>query len=154
MLKDITLGQYVPGTTAIHRLDPRTKIILVLVYIVALFLASGWISYGLMLVFLASVVAVSRIQLRVLLKGLKPLLVIIVLTALLNLFYGTGEPLVEFWIFRITRSGIRNAVYMVMRIVMLITGTFMLTYTTSPIALTDGLESLLGPLKKLHVPVH
>ena len=82
MLKDITLGQYFPGTTAIHRLDPRTKIILVLVYIVALFLASGWISYGLMLVFLASVVAVSRIQLRVLLKGLKPLLVIIVLTAL------------------------------------------------------------------------
>ena len=154
MLKDITLGQYFPGTTAIHRLDPRTKIILVLVYSVALFLASGWISYGLMLVFLVSVVAVSRIQLRVLFKGLKPLLVIIVLTALLNLFYGTGEPLVEFWIFRITRSGIRNAVYMVMRIVMLITGTFMLTYTTSPIALTDGLESLLGPLKKLHVPVH
>ncbi len=154
MLKDITLGQYFPGTTAVHRLDPRTKIVMVLVYIIALFLAEGWLGYTLMLAFLAAVIAISRIRLRVLLRGVKPLLFIIILTAVLNLFYGQGEPLVEFWIFRITLDGIRNAVFMALRIVMLIMGTFMLTYTTSPIALTDGLESLLSPLKRLHVPVH
>ena len=154
MLKDITLGQYFPGDTLAHRLDPRTKLLATVLYIVALFTAKSYLAYGLLILTLIAAVCISRVGAKALFKGLKPLLVIIVLTALLNLFYGTGEPLVEFWIFRITRSGIRNAVYMVMRIVMLITGTFMLTYTTSPIALTDGLESLLGPLKKLHVPVH
>ena len=154
MLKDVTLGQYFPGNTAIHRLDPRTKLVLVIVYIAALFVASHAASYALVFVFLAAVVWISKIQIKVLLRSMKPLIFIIVLTGLLNLFYGTGEPLVQFWIFKITRNGIENAAFMVARIAMLLAGTFMLTYTTSPIALTDGLESLLSPLKKLHAPVH
>ena len=154
MLKDITIGQYFPGTTVVHKLDPRTKLVLVMAYIVALFLAKWFVSYAVLLIFLASVIAISRIRLSVILKSLKPLLFIIVLTAILNLFYGTGEPIFEFWIFKITRDGLENAIFMVIRIALLIAGTFMLTYTTSPIALTDGLETLLSPLKKIKVPVH
>ena len=154
MLKDVTLGQFFPGQTPIHKLDPRTKLVLVIVYIVALFLAKWFVSYAVIAAFLALVIAMSRIRLKVVLKNLKPLLFIIILTALLNLFYGHGEPIAQFWIFKITRSGIQNAIFMVLRISLLVAGTFMLTYTTSPIALTDGLESLLSPLKKLHAPVH
>ena len=154
MLKDITLGQYFPGNTPIHRLDPRTKLIWVVLYIVALFSAQWLVSYGLVLALLITVVALSKIQFKVILKSMKPLLFIILLTGLLNLFYTQGTPLVSFWIFTISREGIFSAVFMVLRISMLITGTFMLTYTTSPIALTDGLERLLGPLKKIKVPVH
>ncbi|HIR50681.1 MAG TPA: energy-coupling factor transporter transmembrane protein EcfT [Candidatus Avoscillospira avicola] len=154
MLKDITLGQYFPGNTPIHRLDPRTKLIWVVLYIVALFSAQWLLTYGLVLGLLIAVVALSKIQFKVILKSMKPLLFIILLTGLLNLFYTQGTPLVSFWIFTITREGIFSAVFMVLRISMLITGTFMLTYTTSPIALTDGLERLLGPLKKIKVPVH
>ena len=154
MLKDITLGQYFPGNTPVHRLDPRTKLMMVIVYIVALFLAKWWVSYGLMLAFLITVVAISHIRPKALFKGLKPLLIIMIFTALLNLFYTDGEVLAQFWIFRITREGIVQATFLVLRIMMLVAGTFLLTYTTSPIALTDGLESLLSPLKKLHFPVH
>ena len=154
MLKDITLGQYFPGNTPIHRLDPRTKLIWVVIYIVALFSAQWLLTYGLVLGLLIAVVTLSKIQFKVILKSMKPLLFIILLTGLLNLFYTQGTPLVSFWIFTITREGIFSAVFMVLRISMLITGTFMLTYTTSPIALTDGLERLLGPLKKIKVPVH
>ena len=154
MLKDITLGQYFPGNTVIHRLDPRTKLLLTVVYIVALFLAKWFVSYGVMLAFLVTVVAISRIRLRALFKGLKPLLLIIIFTAVINLFYSSGEVLVEFWIFKITKEGIINAFFLVLRIMMLVMGTFLLTYTTSPIALTDGLESLLSPLKKIRFPVH
>lgn len=154
MLKDVTLGQYFPGTTPVHRLDPRTKLVLVIVYIVALFLAKQVVSYAVVFVFLAAVIWISKIRLKVILKSMKPLLFIILLTGILNLFYGSGEPLLEFWIFKITRNGIENAVFMIVRIALLLAGTFMLTYTTSPIALTDGLESLLSPLKKLHAPVH
>ena len=154
MLKDITLGQYFPGNTPIHRLDPRIKLIWVVIYIVALFSAQWLLTYGLVLGLLIAVVALSKIQFKVILKSMKPLLFIILLTGLLNLFYTQGTPLVSFWIFTITREGIFSAVFMVLRISMLITGTFMLTYTTSPIALTDGLERLLGPLKKIKVPVH
>ena len=154
MLKDVTLGQYFPGETSVHKLDPRTKLVLVIVYIVALFLAKGAASYALVAACLLAVIGISKIHLKVIVKSLKPLLLIIVLTALLNLFYGSGEPLVQFWIFKITKQGIENAVFMVLRISLLVAGTFMLTYTTSPIALTDGLESLLSPLKRLHAPVH
>ena len=154
MLRDITLGQFFPGETVVHKLDPRTKLVLVIVYIVALFLAKSFVSYALLLAFLLTVIWISKINLKVILKSLKPLLLIIILTAILNLFYSTGEPLVKFWIFTITREGIVNAAHMILRIALLVAGTFMLTYTTSPIALTDGLESLLSPLKKLHVPVH
>lgn len=154
MLKDITLGQYFPGNTVVHRLDPRSKLILVIVYIVALFSAKSFVTYGLVLAALCGVIAVSKIQPKVILKSMKPLLVIISLTGLLNLLYTQGEPLVHFWIFTITKEGIFSALFMVLRISMLISGTFMLTYTTSPIALTDGLEQLLNPLKRVKVPVH
>ena len=154
MLKDITLGQYFPGNTVVHRLDPRTKLILVMVYIVALFLCKWFVSYGLALAFLITAIALSKIRLKALLKGLKPLLIIIVFTAVINLFYSDGEPLVEFWIFRITAEGIFNAFFLVLRIMMLVMGTFLLTYTTSPIALTDGIEALLSPLKLIRFPVH
>ena len=154
MLKDITLGQYFPGDTVVHRLDPRTKLPMVIVYIVALFLAKWVVSYAVMLAFLVTAVALSRIRLRALFKGLKPLLFIIIFTAIINVFYTKGDVLVQFWIFKITREGLVNAGFLVLRIVMLVTGTFLLTYTTSPIALTDGLESLLSPLKAIHFPVH
>jgi len=154
MLKDMTLGQYFPGDTVVHRLDPRTKLILVIVYIVALFTAKWFVSYALMLGSLLAVIFLSKIDLKVILRSLKPLLLIIVLTGILNLFYTEGTPLVSFWIFTITIEGLVAAVLMVLRIGMLISGTFMLTYTTSPIALTDGLEALMSPLKKIHVPVH
>ena len=152
MLKDITLGQYFPGDTIVHRLDPRTKIILVLLYIIALFTADSWVSYGLVLVVSVICQSLSRIRAKNLFKGLKPMLVIITLTAVLNIFYTTGTPVLPGWI--ITWEGIARALKMVLRIVLLITGTFLLTYTTSPIALTDGLEILLNPLKKLKVPIH
>ena len=152
MLKDITLGQYFPGDTIVHRLDPRTKIILVLFYIIALFTADSWVSYGLVLVVSVICQSLSRIRAKNLFKGLKPMLVIITLTAVLNIIYTTGTPVLPGWI--ITWEGIARAVKMVLRIVLLITGTFLLTYTTSPIALTDGLEILLNPLKKLKVPIH
>lgn len=154
MLKDVTMGQYFPGNTVIHKLDPRTKLIFVVLYIVLLFTAKWFVSYGLVLLFLIWVIATSKISLKVILKSLKPLLFIIVLTGLLNLFYTQGTPVLEFWIITITKEGIFAAVFMVLRIGMLIAGTFMLTYTTSPIALTDGLEGLLSPLKKIRVPVH
>ena len=154
MLKDITLGQYFPGKTVVHRLDPRTKLLLVIVYIVALFLCKWFVSYAVALAFLVTAIALSRIRLKALFKGLKPLIIIIIFTALLNLFYSEGRVLVEFWIFKITYEGIKNAFFLVLRIMMLVMGTFLLTYTTSPIALTDGLESLLSPLKKIRFPVH
>lgn len=154
MLKDITLGQYFPGDTVIHRLDPRTKLLMVILYIVALFLCKWFISYAVALAFLVTAVVLSKIRPKALFKGLKPLLIIIIFTAVLNLFYTDGTVLVKFWIFKITREGIINAFFLVLRIMLLVMGTFLLTYTTSPIALTDGLESLLSPLKKLHFPVH
>ncbi len=155
MLKDITLGQYFPGNSVIHRLDPRTKLIMVVVYIVALFMAQSWVGYGLMFLFLAWVVCISTIPPKAILRGLKPLVMILIFTAVLNLFFTReGTVLVDVWIITITTGGINRALMMMARILMLICGTFLLTYTTSPIALTDGLESLLGPLKALKVPVH
>ncbi len=154
MLKDITLGQYFPGNSVAHRLDPRTKLILTVLYIVGLFCAKSFVSYGLMVVLLIFSVKVSGVKPKALFRGLKPVLIIICFTAVLNLFYTPGEELVRFWIFKITKEGIFTAFFMVLRIAMLIMGTFLLTYTTSPIALTDGMETLLGPLKKIKIPVH
>ena len=155
MLKDITLGQYFPGDTVVHRLDPRTKLILVIVFIAALFLAVDWIGYAVMFAVTALCVRVSTIKLKSLLKGLKPLIFIILLTGILNLFYTKeGTVLFDWWIFTVTTGGIKRAFLMVVRIMLLICGTLLLTYTTSPIALTDGLEMLLNPLKKIKVPVH
>ena len=152
MLRDVTLGQDFPGNTVVHRLDPRTKILLVVIYIVALFQAQSWIGYGLVTLVTLVCMALSNIKPSSMFKGVKPMLFIIVLTALLNIFYTEGTPVRPGWI--ITWEGIARAVQMMLRIILLISGTFLLTYTTSPIALTDGLEMLLSPLKKLKVPVH
>ena len=154
MLKDITLGQFFPGDTFIHRLDPRTKLLMVIVYIVALFLAKWVVSYAVMLALLVTAVALSRIRPRALFKGLKPLLFIIIFTAIINVFYTKGDVLVQFWIFKIYAEGVRYAVLMAVRVMALIAGTSLLTYTTSPIVLTDAIEQLLKPLGKLHFPVH
>ena len=155
MLKDITLGQFFPGHSAIHRMDPRTKLILTIVYIVALFVAQNWISYLVMMAFLVFCIWLSKIPPKSILRGMKPLVFILVFTAVLNLFYTDGGvELVRFGSLAITSEGLKRAIFMIWRILMLISGTFLLTYTTSPISLTDGLESLLGPLKKLHMPVH
>ena len=155
MLKDITLGQYFPGQSVIHRLDPRTKLTMLVVYIVALFLAEGWVSYGLVFVFLAVVIRLSTIPLKSILRGMKPLVMILIFTGVLNLFFTQdGEVLVKFWVLTVTSGGLSRALMMMARILMLISGTFLLTYTTSPIALTDGLEALMNPLKKVGVPVH
>ena len=154
MLKDITLGQYFPGTSLAHRLDPRTKLLLTVIYIVALFCAKSFFSYLLIALVLFTGIKVSGVAPKALVRGLKPILFIICFTAVLNLFYTPGETLASFWIFKITKEGIFTAFFMVLRITMLIMGTFLLTYTTSPIALTDGMEALLGPLKRVKVPVH
>ena len=154
-LKDITLGQYFPGNSMVHRLDPRTKIIAVVLYIVALFLAKYFLTYAIMFGVLALAIAISKVPLKSILHGLKPVLFIAIFTAVLNLFYTPGtHVLVKLWIFTLTLEGVFQAFFMVIRIMMLIAGTFLLTYTTSPILLTDGLESLLNPLKKIKVPVH
>ena len=145
-LKDITLGQYFPGSSLVHRLDPRTKLIAVILYIVALFLAKSFVSYGVMVALLALSIAVSKVPLKSILRGLKPVLFIAIFTGILNLFYTpNGHVLFKVWILTVTVEGVLNAFFMVLRIMMLIAGTFLLT---------DGLESLLNPLKKIKVPVH
>ena len=154
MLKDITLGQYFPGDTLAHRLDPRTKLLATVLYIIAIFLAKGPIAYGVLILTLIVSVRISKVGARALFRGLKPVLFIIAFTAVLNLFYTPGTVIAQFWIFHVTREGVITAIAMMLRISLLIMGTFLLTYTTSPIRLTDGLEDLLGPLKKLGVPVH
>lgn len=154
MLKDITLGQFFPGTSVVHRLDPRTKLLMLVGYIVALFVASGWVSYAVCFVFLAVSIALSRIPLRSIFRGLKPLVFILIFTGVLNVFFTPGTPIFRWGFITITWEGLAQAAKMMLRILMLISGTFLLTYTTSPIALTDGLESLLGPLKAIKVPVH
>ena len=154
MLKDITLGQYFPGNSVVHRLDPRTKLVLLVFYIVALFVASGWIAYGVCFLFLALAISVSHIPLKAIFRGMKPLVFILIFTGVLNVFFTPGTEIWSWGFLRITWEGLAQAGKMVSRILMLISATFLLTYTTSPIALTDGLESLLGPLKVIKVPVH
>jgi energy-coupling factor transport system permease protein len=152
MLKDITLGQYFPGNSVVHRLDARTKIIIVIVYIIALFQASGWIGYGTVTAVTFICIRISEIPIKSILKGIKPMIFIIALTAILNIFYTQGTPILPGWI--ITWEGLERAAQMILRITLLIMGTFLLTYTTSPMELTDGLEKLMSPLKKIKVPVH
>ena len=157
MISDITLGQFFPGYSPIHKLDPRTKILLATIFIVAVFVANNPVSFLLITVVSLLLVLISRISLSVVIKGIKPILFILLFTALINVFAtaGDGAPLIEFWVIRIYREGVIRAILMALRVVILIIGTsILLTYTTSPISLTDGLESLLSPLKKIKVPVH
>ena len=155
MISDITIGQYYSGTSVIHRMDARMKFVLTMALIVILFVCRNFYSLALGFVFVVAALLLSRVPMKMMWRSIKPLVILMLFTAAINVFYNRGgETLVSFWIFRITREGIRSAIFMVLRISMLVAGTFMLTYTTSPIALTDALESLFGPLKKLHVPVH
>ncbi len=157
MISDITLGQFFPGYSRIHKLDPRTKIILAVLFIVTVFFAKNPFSFLLLTAFTMAMVAISRISFTVVFKGIKPIIFILIFTAILNLFMtkGSGDPLVDFWIIEIYTEGIARAVLMALRVILLIIGSsILLTYTTSPISLTDGLESLLSPLKLIKVPVH
>lgn len=157
MISDITLGQFFPGYSTLHKLDPRTKLILSVAFIVAVFFANSPVSFLGLLVGVLVLVKLSRISFSVVFKGIKPIIIILIFTALINVFLtdGTGEPLVDFWVIEIYTEGIVRAVFMALRVIILIIGTsILLTYTTSPIALTDGIEALLSPLKKIGVPVH
>ena len=155
MLKDITLGQFFPADTPVHRLDPRTKLLCVILYIVALFNAKSVLTYAIVAVVLTVCILISKVHYKALTRGLKPVYIIVAFTAIMNLFFSGGTPVADVWLLRhITYDGIRSAIAMVLRIIMLIMGTFLLTYTTSPISLTDGLEHLLSPLKKLKMPIH
>lgn len=154
MIKDITLGQYFPGNSFIHRLDPRIKLIALIVFIVSVFFADGFVSYGLCVAFTALVIVISRIKPKLIFKSLKAIIIIVVFTALLNIFYTPGKVLVSFWIFKITLEGIGAGIGMALRVTLLVISSALLTYTTSPMALTDGLEKLLSPLKKIKIPVH
>ena len=153
-LKDITLGQYFPGNSLLHRFDPRSKIIFTVFYIAAIFLCRWVVSYGLTLVVLLVFIAISKVKPKVFLKGMKPVVFIVIFTAILNLFYTTGNVLWSYGFLKITEEGLWKAGFMVLRILMLICCTLLLTYTTSPILLTDGLERLLHPLKRFGFPVH
>ena len=156
MIKDITLGQYFPGTSPVHRLDPRMKLILTVLYIVVIFLARNVFCYAALALSAVFLVALSRISFRVIFKGIKPILYVLIFTMLINLFFTKGETLLwQWWRLAIYKEGIYRALLMALRVVILIVGTsVLLTYTTSPIVLTDAIESLFSPLKKIKVPVH
>ena len=156
MLRDITIGQHFPGNSIIHRCDPRLKIVATIAYIVVLFLASNPLGMVLSLVLLGLLYRAAKIPLKLILKSLKPIFPIVIFTAVLNLFFitGEGDPLVHLGFVRIYAEGVRYAVLMAVRIVALIAGTSLLTYTTSPIVLTDAIEALLKPFARLHLPVH
>ncbi|MCL2424904.1 MAG: energy-coupling factor transporter transmembrane protein EcfT [Oscillospiraceae bacterium] len=155
MLKDITLGQFFPGDTIVHRLDPRTKLLLMITYITSLFLASGFIEFAFLLVILLVCLTLSKIKPKAVFRGLKPVFIIICFTVILNIFFVPGETILfQYRAIVITQEGLINAALMALRFMMLIISTFLLTYTTSPITLTDGLERMLNPLKKIRLPVH
>jgi energy-coupling factor transport system permease protein len=156
MLKDITIGQYFPGESVVHRLDARFKIIFSILAAAMLFTAQNFIGLGIAAVFIIMCYAASGIQFRMILRSLKPIIPLIIFTGILNLFFikGTGEPLLSWRFITIYEDGIRTALFMIVRIMTLITGMSLLTYTSSPIMLTDAIESLLAPLKKLRFPVH
>ena len=155
MLNDITLGQYYPVDSPVHRLDPRIKLIATILFIVVVFLAGSFIGYLLLLGFLVLTSRLAHVPFRLLLKGLKPLRIILVLTFLLNLFFTPGDiVLVSFWGIRITQEALLQALFYSLRLAFLVAGTSLLTLTTSPVSLSDGLELLLSPLKKIHFPAH
>lgn len=156
MLRDITIGQHFPGNSPLHRMDPRMKIVLTIAFIVVLFLAPNFGGLAVSVAFLALLYGAAKIPIKLIAKSIKPILPVIAFTAVLNLFFMTGKgvPLLDWWIFKIYREGIEYAIMMAVRIVCLIAGTSLLTYTTSPIVLTDAIERLLYPLAKLHLPVH
>jgi len=154
MIKDITIGQYLPGESTIHKLDPRIKISITLIFLINLFILNKYIGYIPTLIFIAVAVIISRVPVKYILKGLKPILPILIITALINMFLTSGTIIYKIGPLKITMEGLRLAGFMVLRLIFLIVGTSLLTLTTSPISLTDGIEKLLNPLKKIGVPAH
>ena len=154
MLRDITLGQYYPADSVIHKLDPRVKLFATMIYIISLFCFKGIAALLVATVFLIAVIRVSKVPFHFMVKGLKTIMVLMIITALFNLFLTPGEPLITFWIFKITAEGIKSAALMTIRLVYLILGTSIMTLTTTPNQLPDGLEKALMPLSKIGIPVH
>lgn len=154
MLRDITLGQYYQTDSVIHRLDPRVKLMATVIFIIGLFLVDNILGYVLAAAFLVMAIRLSHVPFKFMIKGMKAILFLLILTAVFNLFLTQGEPLVQIWKLTITKEGVRTAVFMAIRLSFLIVGSSVMTLTTTPNNLTDGLESLLNPLKKLHIPVH
>lgn len=155
MIRDITIGQYYPAKSVIHRLDPRVKIVCTLLFLISLFLQSSILGYVIATVFLGAIIRLSKVPLMYILKGLKPVIMLLLITVLFNLFLTReGRELVHVWIFRITENGLKTAVYMAFRLTYLIMGSSIMTFTTTPNSLTDGIEKLLHPLNKIKVPVH
>ncbi len=155
MIKDITIGQYFPGNSVLHRLDPRIKLLLTVLYIVMLFSASGFTGLGIGIVFLIFAFAISGIPIKMMVKGVKPILPVIIFTGILNLFFiSTGNVIFSLGFIKITDDGLSTMIFMAVRIIFLICGTSLLTYTTSPIALTDAIERVLSPLRVFHFPAH
>ena len=155
MIRDITLGQYYPADSILHKLDPRVKLVATITFLVALFLINNWIGYLVATVFLVSVIRLSKVPFRFIVRGLKTIFIILMITLVFNLFLTPGDRvLVQIWKLRITDRGLHTAIFMAIRLVYLIIGSSLMTLTTTPNDLTDGLETLLSPLKKIHVPVH
>ncbi|MDR0854429.1 MAG: energy-coupling factor transporter transmembrane protein EcfT [Clostridiales Family XIII bacterium] len=154
MLRDITLGQYYPGYSVVHKLDTRIKIILTFLYMISIFLVGDFIGYAIIFVCLAAVITISKVPARFILRGLKPVFIIIAFTFILNMLMTNGKVLFEWHFIRITVEGIYNALFMACRIIFLIVGSSLLTFTTKPVKMTDGIESLLKPLVRFKVPAH
>jgi energy-coupling factor transport system permease protein len=154
MVRDITLGQYVPGKSVLHRMDPRVKIVLLLAVIVLIFIGSNYPALILMSVFVLAVMALSGVSIRMYLKSLRMILFVVLFTSILNLFYGQGEPLIQWGFLKITQAGVNNCIFIALRITSLILMSSVLTFTTSPTDLTDALERLMKPLKVVRIPVH
>lgn len=155
MIRDITIGQYYPVDSTLHRLDPRVKIMCTLLYLISLFLFRNIYGYIVATIFLVSVIHISKVPFKFIVKGLKPIILLLMITVVFNLFLTkTGKVLLEFWILTITEDGLRTAVFMAIRLIYLILGSSLMTFTTTPNALTDGIEKLLWPFRKIKLPVH
>lgn len=155
MIRDITIGQYYPAESPVHRLDPRVKILCTLLFLVSLFVQNSFLGYAIATVFLGIIIHLSRVPLKFIVKGLKPVVILLLFTVVMNLFLTRGgDTLVHFWVFTITEEGLRTSVFMAVRLMYLVAGSSIMTFTTTPNGLTDGLEKLLHPFNKIGVPVH
>ena len=154
MIRDITIGQYYPADSILHRLDPRVKFVGTMVYIVSLFVFSSWVGYVVAALSLIAMIIISKVPFKFMVKGLKPVMMLLLITMFFNLIFTPGEVIWSFWIIKITKEGIRMSLKMGVRLVFLIIGASLMTLTTTPNQLTDGLERLMRPLNKIHVPVH
>lgn len=154
MLRDITIGQYYPTGSALHRMDPRVKLFGTLIFLISVFAYRGIAGFALVTLFLAALIGISKVPFRYMIKGLRAIMILMLITAMFNLFLTPGEVLVQFWKLKITEEGVAAAIRMAIRLTYLILGTSLMTLTTTPNQLTDGLEKALKPLNRLHVPVH